>query len=71
MSRPAKRSVPEGMRSITRHLVCAGAADAIDYYKEAFGATGHRWSIATHQFTVSPDEVSEALSKMSGRRTGA
>jgi uncharacterized glyoxalase superfamily protein PhnB len=28
--------VPEGMHSITPHLVCAGAADAIAFYKRAF-----------------------------------
>ena len=27
------------MHSVTPHLVCAGAADAIDFYKKAFGAT--------------------------------
>ena len=26
------------MHSVTPHLVCAGAADAIEYYKKAFGA---------------------------------
>jgi uncharacterized glyoxalase superfamily protein PhnB len=26
------------MRSITPHLICAGAADAIEFYKKAFGA---------------------------------
>ena len=25
-------------RSLTPHIVCAGAADAIDFYREAFGA---------------------------------
>ncbi len=29
---------PEGMHSVTPHLICAGAAKAIDFYKEAFGA---------------------------------
>jgi uncharacterized glyoxalase superfamily protein PhnB len=29
---------PEGMHSVTPHLVCAGAAKAIDFYKAAFGA---------------------------------
>lgn len=33
------KSIPEGMYSVTPHLVCAGAADAIDFYKSAFGAT--------------------------------
>ena len=32
------KPVPEGMRSVTPHLVCAGAADAIEFYKKAFGA---------------------------------
>ena len=31
--------VPEGFHTVTPHLVCAGAADAIDFYKKAFGAT--------------------------------
>lgn len=29
---------PQCMRSITPHLICAGASDAIDFYKKAFGA---------------------------------
>jgi PhnB protein len=29
---------PEGMHSVTPHLVCAGAADAIGFYQRAFGA---------------------------------
>ena len=33
------KAIPEGMHSITPHLVCAGAADAIDFYRKAFGAT--------------------------------
>ena len=31
--------IPQGMHSVTPHLVCAGAAKAIDFYKQAFGAT--------------------------------
>ena len=30
--------IPDGMHSVTPHLVCAGAAKAIDFYKKAFGA---------------------------------
>ncbi len=33
------KSVPEGMHTVTPHLVCAGAADAIEFYKKAFNAT--------------------------------
>ncbi|MGF6756718.1 VOC family protein [Paraburkholderia sp. GAS334] len=37
MTTPVK-AIPEGMRSITPHLICAGAADAIEFYKKAFNA---------------------------------
>jgi uncharacterized glyoxalase superfamily protein PhnB len=30
--------IPEGMHAVTPHLVCAGAADAIEFYKKAFDA---------------------------------
>ena len=30
--------IPEGMRTVTPHLVCDGAADAIEFYKKAFNA---------------------------------
>ena len=32
-------SLPEGMHRLSPHLVCAGAADAIEFYVKAFGAT--------------------------------
>lgn len=35
---PKVQPIPEGMRSVTPHLVCAGAAGAIDFYKKAFNA---------------------------------
>jgi hypothetical protein len=38
MSSLPVKPIPEGMHSITPHLVCAGAADAIEFYKRAFGA---------------------------------
>ena len=31
--------VPADMHTVTPHLVCAGAAEAIEFYKKAFGAT--------------------------------
>ena len=33
------KKIPEGMHSITPHLVCAGAAKALEFYQKAFGAT--------------------------------
>ncbi|TFW20221.1 VOC family protein [Duganella callida] len=30
--------IPKGMHSVTPHLVCEGAADAIEFYKKAFNA---------------------------------
>lgn len=38
MSPSRVRPIPEGMHSLTPHLVCDGAAAAIDFYKAAFGA---------------------------------
>ena len=35
---PKVDPVPRGMTAVTPHLVCAGAADAIEFYKQAFGA---------------------------------
>jgi PhnB protein len=35
---PKVKPVPEDMHSVTPHLICAGAADAIEFYKKAFGA---------------------------------
>ncbi|MBE0627812.1 MAG: VOC family protein [Burkholderiales bacterium] len=35
---PAVRTVPEDMHTVTPHLVCAGAAEAIEFYKKAFNA---------------------------------
>lgn len=32
------RPIPDGMHSVTPHLICAGAADAIEFYKKAFDA---------------------------------
>ena len=32
------RKIPDGMHSLTPHLVCDGAAAAIEFYKKAFGA---------------------------------
>ena len=37
-STPKVKPIPDGMPAITPHLVCAGAADAIAFYKKAFGA---------------------------------
>lgn len=36
MSQPS--AIPPGMHTLTPHLVCAGAADAIEFYKKAFNA---------------------------------
>jgi len=35
---PKVKPVPEDMHTVTPHLVCAGAADAIEFYKKAFNA---------------------------------
>ncbi len=38
MIKPNVKPIPEGMHSLTPLLTCAGAADAIDFYKKAFNA---------------------------------
>jgi len=38
MSASQVKRIPEGMHTVTPHLVCAGAADAIEFYRKAFGA---------------------------------
>ncbi len=38
MTQAQIKPVPEGMHTVTPHLVCDGAADAIEFYKKAFGA---------------------------------
>jgi uncharacterized glyoxalase superfamily protein PhnB len=37
MAKSLVKSVPEGMHTLTAHLVCADAAAAIEYYKKALG----------------------------------
>jgi hypothetical protein len=37
--RSTMKPVPEGLHTVTPHLVCAGAAEAIEFYKRAFNAT--------------------------------
>jgi len=32
------KPIPDGMHTVTPHLICAGAADAIEFYKQAFNA---------------------------------
>jgi uncharacterized glyoxalase superfamily protein PhnB len=38
MTKPAVNPIPEGMHTVTPHLICAGAGAAIDFYKRAFDA---------------------------------
>ena len=39
MASTSVQPIPTGMHTLTPHLVCAGAADAIGFYQRAFGAT--------------------------------
>lgn len=38
MPKPSAHPIPPGMHSLTPHLVCANALDAIEFYQKAFGA---------------------------------
>ena len=44
------KAIPEGYHSVTPYLVMDGAAQALDFYKRAFGAKercGCRWATAS------------------------
>lgn len=38
MATPAKQAIPDGMHTLTPHIVCEGASDAIAFYRKAFDA---------------------------------
>ena len=38
MNKSLVKPIPDGMHTVTPHLICAGAADAIEFYKKAFKA---------------------------------
>ena len=38
MTKPTVEPIPDGMHTLTPELICAGAADAIAFYKKAFNA---------------------------------
>ena len=38
MATPAKKAIPDGMHTLTPHIVCEGASDAIAFYRKAFNA---------------------------------
>jgi PhnB protein len=38
MPKPAVKPIPDGTHSLTAHIVCANAFDAMDFYKKAFNA---------------------------------
>src|SRR6202035_193030 len=40
------KSIPDGMRTVTPHLVVNGAARAIDFYKKSFGAQEKRRALS-------------------------
>lgn len=42
MIMPKVKPIPDGMHTVTPHLICAGAATAIEFYKKAFNAVEMR-----------------------------
>ena len=38
MTGSSQKAIPEGLHTITPHIVVRGAAQAADWYKQAFGA---------------------------------
>lgn len=52
------KAIPEGYHSVTPYLVIDGAAKAIDFYKEAFGAT------EVLRMPMGPDKLAHAEIKI-------
>ena len=52
----APRPIPEGHHTATPYLIVKGAAQALEFYKKAFGARETR-SISTHVEDVSLEEM--------------
>ena len=58
--------MPSGMHSVTPHIICAGATDALEFYKKAFGATvEHVAGLSAGRLTV------EEIRDISGRFLGS
>jgi PhnB protein len=71
MTKLQAKPIPDGMHSVTPHLICAGAAAAIEFYKKAFnaveisrlpGADGK----LMHASNMRPEEMQQAMHKMGG-----
>jgi len=58
MTQSQVKPIPDGMRSVTPMLVCAGAADAIEFYKKAFNA------METGRLTGSKERLLHAAIRM-------
>ncbi|RKP43446.1 VOC family protein [Trinickia fusca] len=54
MSTSSVKPIPEGMHSLTPYLVCAGVAEAIEFYKKAFGA------VELHRMTGPDGKIAHA-----------
>ena len=59
------KPVPAGMHSLTPHLICEGAAAAIDFYKAAFGAVEEHPAKATINISPSGDLIEAAIVRYS------
>ena len=55
MSTAKVNPIPEGMHTVTPHLICHDADAALDFYKRA---------IATHVRDVTPADMQQALKAM-------
>jgi hypothetical protein len=79
--KPAVKSIPDGMHSLTPHLICEGAAAAkvvmplADmFWGDRYGALedpfGHRWSVATHTRDLTEARIRQNMAQM-GTQPGA
>jgi PhnB protein len=58
MSSSTVKPIPDGMHSLTPHLVCINASDAIEFYKKAFSA------VELHRLPAPDGKVMHAAMKI-------
>lgn len=68
----AVKSIPDGYHSVTPYLMLEGAASAIAFYKEAFGATElFRMPDASGRITHAEIRIGDSVVMLADAQTGA
>lgn len=60
MTQTNVKPIPEGMPTLTPHLICANAVEAMDFYKRAFGAE------ELHKMTMPDGRLMHGMMRIGG-----